>query len=613
MPESIPEFRNSGIAEFLRPLVALIGLVLGLATGGSAQVPLDSIPPDSIPPDTFNTTAKYLKAQEAAQVRLPTLPNVGVDGPRPAYSRIVLERDSIDWATAETVGELIQRVPGVYLWRGGWYGREEYPDFRGRGPSSVEYFLDGLPYLPVGPDSTAVDPSLFSLSLFSRIEIDRWPGSLRVYLFTRQHDRKAPASRIAISSGDKGIARYIVGLQERSTSGLGFGVAGERFVAPTATGDASDFDMTQAWLQASFVKSERFGVVAQLFRTDPDRKPYQMASTALDNQLTGRRNDIMFRTFWQPGTGETGPRFDLLLGRTSWSGDAVDQSVKQAGLVASWRQPTLDVTLRGFVRSRWTPADLDGQIGWAPTRFLALAGEGAYQSHDSDPAARWAGLRASLNVPLGFTLAGAVRTGRFIGAPSLAAAVDSAQNLTDWQATLGWQQRWAGFELGYAGTDRFQSQPYWEFTPTVPAVAPSPSTRWVTLAWRLAPVQWFTLQGWYSDPVRGGVDGIPPTHSMTTATIRSKFWRSFRSGIFDLKAQFGMEAWSKGTIGRDAAGQPIVLPGATFYRSTISIQLDKFQLYWDRVNLRALHKGYVPGFEILRFGQTFGVRWDFLN
>ncbi len=38
-------------------------------------------------------------------------------------------------------------------------------------------------------------------------------------------------------------------------------------------------------------------------------------------------------------------------------------------------------------------------------------------------------------------------------------------------------------------------------------------------------------------------------------------------------------------IGRDSLGAPIELHGATFLRSLIQVQLDRFYIYWDRTNL----------------------------
>ena len=106
---------------------------------------------------------------------------------------------------------------------------------------------------------------------------------------------------------------------------------------------------------------------------------------------------------------------------------------------------------------------------------------------------------------------------------------------------------------------------------------------------------------------------MPPTHSLTTATIRSKFLRKFSSGIFDLKLQLGMEAWGRGTIGRDASGAPITLRGATFFKSMVEFQLQSFTVYWERGNLTGTKLTYVPGFRVPAYPSNFGVRWEFLN
>jgi hypothetical protein len=136
---------------------------------------------------------------------------------------------------------------------------------------------------------------------------------------------------------------------------------------------------------------------------------------------------------------------------------------------------------------------------------------------------------------------------------------------------------------------------------------------WVTARVRLAPLRWITLESWYSDPRDVIPEGIPPSHSLTAVTLRSKFLRQFPSGIFDLKLRFSVESWGTGVMGRDAAGVPIRLGGATFFRSLIQIQLQSFHLYWDRGNLSASELTYVPGFELPAYGTVFGVRWEFLN
>jgi len=589
-------------------LLALLGLG---SRPAHAQIPLDSIPPDSVPRDTVDETGLFLKAQANDFVRLPVLPLVGVGGPNTPGSRIVLERDSIEWSNAETISDLLQRVAGVYLWRGGWIGRPEYPDYHGRGPTSVEYYLDGLPYLAVGPDSLGIDPSLFALSILSRVEIERWPDQLRVYLFTRRDDRQSAVSRIGISAGDKSIARYVAALEKRYKNGIGFVLAGERQSTPTAMGTSSDFDITTAWLQASYVPSPRFGIQAQLFQSDPDRRPFVQDVDTLDQGLKGTRRDEQFRVFWRNRPDDLGLRVDLLAGQTTWSGTGVRDKVRQGGLVAAWRSPTIGIEARAFNRSRWTPWDLSAKAGWTPTAWSSVSAEAAYQTHDLARSSRWLGLRGGLQLPLGFDATGTLRTGRRVAAPAL--LKDRPQDLADWRVAIGWQRPFAGFEVGYERTAAYAPLAYRPFTPTVDSLRSFGSSNWITINWRLRPLQWMTFEGWYSDPRGPTPDGIPPTHSLSSATIRSRFLRSFPSGIFDLKLQGSIEAWGKGTIGLDSTGAVLPLRGATFFRSLLEIQLDRFIIYWDRVNLKATRNTYVPGFRILPFGSTFGVRWEFSN
>ncbi|MBK6779078.1 MAG: TonB-dependent receptor plug domain-containing protein [Gemmatimonadetes bacterium] len=598
---------------FARWALALLLLGAVAAHPVAGQIPFDSIPPDSLlRRDTVNTTERYLEAQKALQVRLPVLPLVGVGTPSTPMSRIVLSRDSIDWAMAETLGDLLQRVPGVYLWRGGWVGRTEYPDYRGRGPASVEYFVDGVAYLPIGPDSLGVDPSFFSLSMYDRVEIERWPAGLRVHLFTDRHGSKAPYSRVGISSGDRSIARYAGALEYRFGNGLGVAAAGERMVAPTATGTSSNFDITNMWLQANYLPSARLGFQAQLIRSSPDRKPFVESPDTLELRLTGERNDAQLRAFWRSRDDDLGLRVDGFVTRTGWRGGGVTDAVRQGGAVVAWRTPTFGVAGRLFNRSRWTPWEVRGEAGWTPLAHASAAAEVGYQTHDLDRTSRWVSVRGALALPLGFEAQATVRTGSIVATPTV--LTDQAQSLTDWQGTLRWQRPWAGLEVGYGQTDAFRPLAFRPFTPGIPGVAAAPRTEWLTVGWRLAPRKWLTLEGWYSDPVSSaGPDGVPPTHSLTTATIRSKFLRRFKSGIFDLKAQLAFESWGDGVIGRDALGAPIALDGASFWRTEIELRLDSFLLYWERYNMQASQKTYVPRFPIGNFVSTFGVKWEFAN
>ncbi len=565
--------------------------------------------------DTVSTTERYLKEQLQQNVRVPVLPLLNVEGPRPPLTRIVFTRDSIEWGHAATVGDLLTQVPGVFLWRGGYIGRPEPVSFQGRGSASAEYYLDGIPYVPGGLDSISVDPALFSISLLDRIEVERWPGQIRVHLFTKRHDRLAPRSRIGIARGDNNFARYEASLERRFTPGLGFGLAGDYLNSPTASGASSDYSNTQIWIQGGYIPSERFGVQYQLLRSGPKRDPFVTVAPGFEDTISvgynAKRTDAQIRmTLKGRGAAGLGPRADLIYARTGWTGEGLKQQINQIGGYLTYRAASFSLTGSAFHRTRWTPLDARASLGWNPIAMFSARGELVHLRHFGGRSSDYANLSAGLLLVRGLAVTGTARIGKVVAVPSI--LTDPEQDVRDFQAALGWNRARFGFQVAYARTAPFAPPAYPEY-PGIASLAPSPRTEWVTASARLAPLQWMTLEGWYSDPRGVTPDGVPPTHSMMAGTIRSKFLRKFPSGIFDLKLRLALETWGTGVIGRDALGAPITLRGATFLRSLIQIQLDKFTIYWDRGNLTSTSLPYVPGFEIPAYGSNFGVSWEFLN
>jgi hypothetical protein len=222
----------------------------------------------------------------------------------------------------------------------------------------------------------------------------------------------------------------------------------------------------------------------------------------------------------------------------------------------------------------------------------------------------YANLSAGLELVRGLAVTGTARIGKVVAAPAI--LTDPEQDVRDFQAALGWNRARLGFQVAYARTSAFAPPAYPEY-PRVTELGSSSQTEWITASVRLAPLPWMTLEGWYSDPRGFAPDGVPPTHSVLAGTIRSKFLRKFPSGIFDLKLRLALETWGTGVIGQDALGAPTTLKGATFMRSLIQIQLDRFTIYWDRGNLTSTSLTYVPGFEIPAYGSNFGVSWEFSN
>jgi hypothetical protein len=597
------------------PLTAYCSpLTLSAQIPEEEEFPEDSTGLDSLGRDTVNTTERYLKEQALASVRVPVLRSLGVEGPRPSLTRIVFTRDSIEWGHAATVGDLLTQVPGVFLWRGGYIGRPEPVNFQARGASSVEYYLDGVPYVAAGVDSLAVDPAQFSISFLDRIEVERWPGQLRVYLFTRRHDRLAPRSRIAVARGDNNYARYEASLERRFIKGFGFDLGADYLSSPTASGVSSNYSNTQVWAQGSYLPTPWFGLQYQLLRSAPNRRPYVINSAGVADTIglgfKARRSDAQIRVSMRRDRGALGPSVDLVYARTGWDGAGLDQQINQIGGYLNYRARNFSIGGSAFHRTRWTPLDARATAGWNPIGPFSASAELVHLRHYGGRASDYANLAAGLEPIRGLALTGTARIGKVVAAPAI--PTDPEQDVRDYQGAVGWNRGRLGFQVAYARTSAFAPFGYAEF-PLTPQISAIPQTDWITASARVAPLQWLTFESWYSDARDIMPEGLPPTHSLTAATIRSKFLRQFPSGIFDLKLRLSVESWGRGTLAHDGLGAPVTLKGATFIRSLLEIQLDRFKLYWDRSNLTATKLTYVPGFQIPGYGSNFGVSWEFFN
>ena len=581
----------------------------------AAQIPtptIDTLPGDSARTDSLRRDASdRLRAADAlATQRVPVLPDLGGEGPRAANSRLVLDRRAIAWRTAQSVSDLLNEIPGVYVWRGGWFGRPAYANYHGRGATSIDWIVDGVPFLPLGPDSIGVDPSLFALTLFERIEVEHWPGGLRVLLYTPQHSGLAPRSRVGVTTGQFDIARFQADLEYRWKNGLGLTGAAEYFDAPTATGDSTDATVVSGLYRAQYVPRPDRGIQVQYLSQAPDRQRFVTNGDTIGSGLSGTRGDLQARVYLRQGTEASHFRADVIYSRSRWSGDSVEQTVAGGGVLLALRRPRWRVGGTTWLRDRWTPLTLRGDAGYTPIDRISLNAEATHEKHDEGRTSDWVGLRASLALPLGFEAEAGLRGGQRVVVPTVPA--DTAQDIGEVELRGRWRTPYLTLEAGWSRTNAFR--PY-RFAPylQVDSLRALGRTRWIEVGAALTPVPWMRLEGWYSDPRGTAPDGLPPTHTTVRGELRSRFLRKFPSGIFELRLAAEMETWGTGIIGTDGVGTPIPLRGATFFRLAAGLKLGGFQFFWDRVNTQSTKGTYVPGFKIPNLGQTFGMRWDFSN
>jgi TonB-dependent receptor-like protein len=601
-------------------------LLSGAAASASAQQPVPMRPPDSLRADslradslrradTLSTTDRLLQVQGQKLVHLDPLPACGANTLQTRSGRLVFDRDSIDWAAAESVGELLARVPGVFTQRSDWIGSPESPVYFGLGAASVEYVQDCVPMAPIGPDSVAINPAIIPLNILDRIEVERSPGLLRVFLFTRRHDRQAPRTKIGASQGDRGATRYFGSYERRYTSGIGLSL-GADYVGLNAVGNGSGGgNIPTAWIQLGYVPSARIGIQAQLITHLISQNTLvgdDKADTLLQS-MKGTRTDEQLRAAWRQRTNGLGSSIDLIAARTSWASDTAPgpQSVAQFGLILGRREPTWSAQWATWHYSRVTALDSRLDLGWAPFDRLSGSVELVAQQHDNHRSSDWATGRIGIKLPLGFTVGGMVSDGHRVQTPFV--TNDVAQQFKDAEVTAGFGTRLLSLDAGYTRNDGWRPRAFQEFV-AIAGLAPLAQTNWLTMHARLAPVSFLTFESLYQNPLAGALpDGTPPSHFLTTATLRSRFLRNFPSGIFGLKLQVSMENWSAGIGGRDSLGTAIPLAAATYFRAIIQFQLGPFIAYYDRINLKADRGGYVPGYVVQPLGSTFGIRWEFSN
>lgn len=576
----------------------------------------DSLRADSVARRQSIQTERYLDATAKFDARVPSLPMIGSEGPRAVGARIVFTRDSMDWAMAHTLGDLVALVPGSYLWRTGWLGTAALPNYHGRGATSVEYFLDGLPYVAVGSDSVAIDPSIFALSLLERVEIEPWPGSLRVYLYSKRHDRVAPRSLIGLGRGTNSLTRFQAQLEKRSPKKLGFGIAGDYYNSGRINSSNGSFYLnTQAWAQLSYVPSPRYGIVAQYVTSSPRRQDETSPSTGeVVLGTDGGRSDAFLRGFLRKRDDGLGAGLDLTVGRTAFGGDTVnfvEQSIWSVSANGTWRTPTLSATASAAYRTRWTTLDLGATLGWTPSPRVGINANAAYQLLSASRSSARVGAQASISPFSHVILRGSARAGSVVQAPSIEA--DTAQTILEASGMIGWDSKFLAVEAGVAHTSAFNPIAYQETQLVVATINPSEATNWFQARGRINPTNWISVDAWYSSAMGTVPDGQPPEHARVMGTIRSRFLRTFPSGAFDLKASLGFERWSGGVLGNGPGGSPVALPAQMYLETLIELKIQTFVVYFSRANLLSEIPGYVPGFPVTPLATIFGVRWGFLN
>ena len=599
-------------------------LLLGAGAVRAAAQDVPPPPPPPIrgiptPPSTDSTRRADTSATTPTTYWVPTFPTTTAPGPLPTGTRFVFTADSLRFTGALTLADLLVRIPGVYIARGGFYGQAEVAFYGGRGAAGIEVYWDGMPYLPVGRDSVFLDVGRIALAPVERIEVVRSADRLRVDLFTHNPEATDPRTGVLIATGDLDIGTYQAAFARRWRSGLGLALAANYSSLNGDAGTTTEARQSDVWLKFEFVPRATLGASYQLLRTSLRRAASDTTAARLVDGWRSERRDGVFRAFVASRANGLGWRLDGSVGSSTADGDTLvaTDRVYQTALQVSHTWPRAAVTLVGRLGYGHRPQQVEGTAGWVALPWLQLGGSARLDGYDGGRnGSRFAG-SVGVRFPLGFSARGEIVAGDQISAPRWLA--DSAQHTLDWTGAVRWETRFALLEVARTERDPFQAFGAPAGLRPLDLVGPTPQTSMLTVHAVVRPAPALTLSAWYADPVRGGGDFELPSHSRFAVTFFSKFWRVFKSGAFALRAEGAAEAWSAGLGGMATVDTitntttQLLLSGSTFFDWNVEMQIVGVTLFWQMRNANAMRKGYVPRLQYPTIVQVYGARWSFRN
>jgi hypothetical protein len=585
-----------------------------LVAGGRLAAQVDTGPPrpttkaDSARADSARAAADSA-ARDTMERYLPAFAPAIPPGPLPRGTRWRFDGDSLVLSDITTLSDLLARIPGVYVARGGWFGAAEVPVYGGQGALALEVYWDGVPYLPLGRDSVWLDPARIPLGPMERIDVQLLPSTLRVYLVTARQRSTLPRTVVRISTGGNSIAQYRGGFAKRWPSGLGLSInADYRNIDGIEGTSTTAFNTVDLWLKAEYVPSPRYGLGYQILSSS-----WRRGDGPQVDGWPQRRQDGVLRAFYATRTDGLGERVGLSVMRTQITQDTLvpDRSFYQVVLDLSETRSRASLGFTARTQGSGNPLQLEGHVAWQPVSFLTLAADGRRSYYQDAGHGNRAHVSAGLTLPLGFSVrAEAARVEDY----RASRVTDSFQWATDYAAYLRWDRRRLTLEAGQLRRDPFAPLRFAAGIAPVAELGALPRSTYLSVYAAVRPLPGVELSGWYFDPVRGGGDFEPPKHARASATFYSKFWRVYKSGVFSLRGEVAAESWSRSTLGgRDEAGDPIPLGPASFVTTNIELRIADFTAYWITRNYNAMRGSYVTGLGYPKRAQYYGVAWFFRN
>jgi len=295
-------------ARFAGLIVLLVGAAAGPA---AAQVLPDPQPPGDtlVAPPPEPEAGVVQVAPEPDSVRPPrNLPSLSPPVPAGPETGIwEWDREGLLATRAFTLTELMERIPGTVPIRGGDYGMPVTVSAFGAAGGRIQVFRDGIEWLPLS--GGVADLSQVLLMGLDRVRVERRPGEVRVYLYSRTFDDPRPQSMIEAGTGDLQTNLFRGSFLHPDVAGGNFSVVLDRVDTRGPQGREPGA-VTGAWLRYGLL-GDRGGVALEFQSAGTQRDTLYLPAEVIRTQL-GIRGGMRLLG---PAVGE------VYLSRARWSGD----------------------------------------------------------------------------------------------------------------------------------------------------------------------------------------------------------------------------------------------------------------------------------------------------
>ena len=521
-------------------------------------------------------------------------------------------RDQLMSSGAQTLADLLDRVPGASGFRTAWLIDQQSSSYLGDF-ARVRLFVDGLPFAPPDRDGrSALDLTAIQLWAFEHCRVERSGEELRVYLRSWRYDKTIPQSRVDVFTGDQDANTFRGFFAQRFGPGLGVQAAGENLsLSNTRTG--GDGSRRAGMVRLGWARGSWSVDITHQFVDNNRNAQSRLVSFTNLPALDAAASLGYARVAW--GDPEQGTWVQAMAATEAFASlsSALNATTNDSNRVFDRR----DAIYALQAGSEWNGLRLSGGMRWTSRSNLGYTSPQLRLSYDR----RWVTVAAYAERATDQSTSRADVSLRLLPRPWLAVAGsygrmsvgnDSGQSIKGfgWRGELGIRVRdelW--LTGGVIGRDSAFVRAPARFDSTLTnALTPSAQGTFVGLRGRV-------YSDIFADIVATSWDktGLyrPRYQTRSELFLQTRWLSRFPSGVFGLLMSVAHEY--REPVAFVAGSNALASKYGRTVNAKLEIRIMSGVLSYRILNLAGDQYTQIPGALMVRSVSVYGIRWDFRN